>query len=231
MKQIIAMGGGGFSMEPDNLALDQYISQQTGKDRPKVCFVPTASGDAELYVKNFYVAFVQLDAKPSFLSLFRPPPDLEAFVMEKDIIYVGGGNTRNLMVLWREWGLDIILKKAYENGTILAGVSAGAICWFEQGVTDSTGDLAAMDCLGFLPGSCNPHYDGEENRRPVYHRLLAEDAIKPGYAAEDSAALHFIDGKLHQVVSSVETATAYRVKKVAGEVVETRLDNVYLKDQ
>ena len=229
VSHIITLGGGGFSMEPDNLALDRYILSQTGKDRPRICFVPTASGDAELYIKNFYVAFAELDARPSYLSLFRPPTtDLESFVLEKDVIYVGGGNTRNLVVLWREWGLDVILKKACEKGVILAGISAGAICWFEQGVTDSLGPLTAMNFLGFLPGSCNPHYNGEANRRPDYHRLLKAGEIKPGYGVEDSAALHFIDGQLRQVVSSAPDATAYWVEYSGDEVVERRLDHRYL---
>ena len=230
MRQIIAMGGGGFSMEPDNLALDRYVLAQTGKARPRVCFLPTASGDAEGYVVNFYTAFTQLDCQPSHLFLFRvPTADLTSFVLEKDAIYVGGGNTRSMLALWREWGLDRILKTAWENGIVLAGLSAGAICWFEQGVTDSVpGRLGPLDCLGLLPGSCCPHHDGETERRPAYQRLIAAGNISSGYGIDDGVALHFDDQALRYIVSSRRTAKAYRVAKTAGGVEERELEAVYL---
>lgn len=230
LKQIIAMGGGGFSMEPDNLALDRYVLAQTGKTRPKVCFLPTASGDAEGYVVNFYTAFTQLDCQPSHLFLFRvPTADLASFILEKDAIYVGGGNTRSMLALWREWGLDKILKTAWERGVVLAGLSAGAICWFEQGVTDSVpGRLGPLDCLGLLSGSCCPHYDGESERRPAYQRLIATDEISPGYGLDDGAALHFVDQALKGAVNSRRNAKAYRVAKTAGGVEEQALDTIYL---
>jgi dipeptidase E len=232
MKQIVAMGGGGFSMEPDNLVLDRYVLAQTGKARPRVCFLPTASGDAEGYVVNFYTAFTQLDCQPSHLFLFRvPTADLTSFVLEKDAIYVGGGNTRSMLALWREWGLDRILKTAWENGIVLAGLSAGAICWFEQGVTDSVpGQLDPLDCLGLLPGSCCPHYDGETERRPAYQRLIATGNISPGYGIDDSVALHFGDQALRCIVSSRRTAKAYRVAKTAGGVEERELEAIYLPE-
>jgi len=224
--QIIAMGGGGFSMEPDNLALDQYVLNQANKPRPKVCFVPTASGDAESYVFRFYKAFAELEAQPSYLSLFQPPTaDLESFILEKDVIYVSGGNTRNMLVLWREWGLDLILRKAYEAGIVLAGISAGANCWFEQCTTDSIpGDLTVLNCLGFLEGSFSPHYDGEEERRPALHYFLKEGKILPGYAADNSAAIHFVDGLLLRGICSEPTAKVYRVSYAEGQVKEEVLD-------
>ncbi|MBE3590143.1 MAG: peptidase E [Firmicutes bacterium] len=230
MRQIIAMGGGGFSMEPENPLLDLYVLQQCGKPAPKVCFVPTASGDAEGYVERFYHAFRRLDCEPSHLSLFRPPTeDLAAFVLEKDVIYVGGGNTKNLLALWREWGLDRILRRAWEEGVVLAGLSAGAICWFEEGVTDSYGErLDRIAALGFLPGSFCPHYDGEAERRPAFHRLLEEGRIGPGWAADDGAALHFVDRELKAVVSSRPAARAYRLERVGGRAVETALETRYL---
>lgn len=213
MRQIIAMGGGGFSMEPDNPLLDQYILRQSQSIHPKVCFVPTASGDSEGYIQRFYTAFRKHNCEPSHLSLFRPPTtDLKSFVMEKDVIYVGGGNTKNLLALWREWELDSIFKTAWESGIVLAGVSAGSICWFEEGVTDSFGvKLDRLPCLGFLPGSNCPHYDGEAERRPTFHRLLDEERIGPGLAADDGVALHFIDTELKAVVSSRQNARAYRL--------------------
>ena len=230
MHQIIALGGGGFSMEPENPALDQYILQQTGKVRPRVCFFPHATDDAVRYVRNFYEAFTRLDVRPSALSLFTPSTaDLESFLLEQDVIYVGGGNTKSMLALWREWGLDQILQKAYEQGVILAGISAGAICWFEQGLTDSIpGDYTALKCLGLLPGSCSPHYDGEAQRRPTFQRLVRDGKIMPGLALDDGAAAHFVDGKLQRIVTSRPQARAYRLDVVAGQRVERVLDVNYL---
>lgn len=215
MKQIIAMGGGGFSMEPENPLLDQYVLAQSGKKKPKVCFIGTASGDAQGYIDRFYDAFRKLECEPSHLSLFKAPTaDLESCVFEKDVIYVGGGNTRNLLVLWKEWGLDAILRKAWERGVVLAGLSAGSICWFEQGVTDSIpGELTPLNCLGFLKGSNCPHYDGEAERRPAYHRLVSEGKVAGGLAADDGVALHYKGTELFAIVTSRPLARAYRVSK------------------
>lgn len=229
MKQIIALGGGGFSMEPDNPLLDRYILEQSNQSNPKICFIGTASGDAENYISRFYQFFEKEQCQPFHLSLFNPPTrDLEGFLLEKDIIYVGGGNTKNLLALWKEWGLDEILKKAWEEEVLLAGISAGSICWFEEGVTDSYGDgLEPITCLGFLKGSNCPHYDGEADRRPSYQKLLASGKIKPGLAAEDGVAIHFIDQEINAVVSSRPDARAYRVY-VEEEVKEWELKTTYL---
>ncbi|GAA5344621.1 peptidase E [Planifilum fimeticola] len=231
MRQIVAMGGGGFSMEPDNPLLDQYILDQSGTERPKICFVPTASGDAEGYIERFYQAFGRLKCVPSHLSLFRAESsDLEGFVLSQDVIYVGGGNTRNLLALWREWGLEGILRSAWEQGVVLAGVSAGANCWFEAFVSDCIpGRLTAWSGLGWLAGSCCPHYDDEEaGYRSGYHRLLLEGRLKAGYGIEDGAALHFIDGRLHRAVASRPAAKAYRVRIMGGAVEEEEIETVFL---
>jgi len=230
MRQIIAMGGGGFSMEPENPLLDQYILRQSHSDRPKVCFVATASGDSEGYTERFYHAFRQHTCEPSHLSLFQPPTtDLESFILEKDVIYVGGGNTKNLLALWREWGLDQILMTAWRAGIVLAGVSAGSICWFEEGITDSFGiALDRLSCLGFLPGSNCPHYDGETERRPTFHRLLSERKIGPGLAADDGVALHYVDTELSAVVSSRLNARAYQLQLEDNQVTEREIHPVYL---
>ncbi|MBL0388775.1 peptidase E [Tumebacillus sp. ITR2] len=232
-KQIIAMGGGGFSMEPDNLLLDEYVLAQSGKERPKVCFVPTASGDSIDYTERFYTSMNTLNCEPNHLSLFHHHPgtnDFEEYLLSQDVIYVGGGNTRNMIVLWKEWGIDKILRKAWEQGVVLAGLSAGSICWFEEGVTDSVipKQLHYMNCLGFLSGSNCPHYDGEADRRPTYHRQLREGLISPGLAADDGVGLHYIGTDLHQIISSRPEAKAYRVTLVEGEVVEEALQPVYL---
>ena len=224
------MGGGGFSMEPENPLLDAYILKQSGKKKPKVCFVPTASGDSASYIQRFYTAFKRFNCVPSHLSLFKPPlGSLEKYVLEKDIIYVGGGNTRNLLVLWREWGLDLILKKALNKGVVLCGISVGSICWFEEGLTDSIpGRLTPLKCLGFLKGSNCPHYDGEMERRPSYHRLLAVGKIGKGYAADDGVAIHFINGAIARVVSSRPKARAYKIGLLKGKVVEEAIIPDYL---
>lgn len=229
MQHIIAMGGG-FSMEPDNLALDRYVIAQTGKDRPRVCFLPQASGESLDYIVRFYNAFTQLNTVPSHLSLFQPhTADIESFLLEQDIIYVGGGNTKSMLALWREWGLDRILRLACEQGRVLAGISAGAICWFEQGMTDSIpGQLIALPCLGFLPGSCTPHYDGEAQRRPSLQRMIIHQEIVDGYGFEDGAAGHFVDGKLYACVRSRPQARGYRVEHHDGQARETPLETRFI---
>lgn len=232
MRQIIAMGGGGFSMEEENPLLDLYILDQAHKEKPRVCFIPTASGDAEGYIEKFYRCFEKFDCETTHLSLFKPPLDLESFVSEQDIFYVGGGSTRNLLLLWKEWGLDKLLKQAWENGAILAGLSAGSICWFEQGVTDSIpGELSSLECLSLLKGSNCPHYDSEKNRRPRYHYLVEHNEIKSGIAADDGVALHYINDELHKVVSSRPNAKAYRVQKIDGKATETAMDPFYLANK
>lgn len=231
--QIIAMGGGGFSMEPENPLLDKYIVEQARKSRPSVCFLPHATDDAVRYVFRFFKAFTQLEVKPTYLSLFTPDTaDIESFLMEQDVIYVGGGNTKSMLALWREWSLDKILQKAYENGTVLAGISAGANCWFEQCSTDSIpGRYSMMPCLGIIGGSFCPHYDGEVERRPLLLQMLSEDKIISGYAADDGAAAHFIDGKLAYAVSSRPRSKIYKVGKSGAEVVEEVIETCYLGQQ
>lgn len=221
-RQIIALGGGGFSMEPDNLTLDRYILEQANRERPEVCLLATAIGDSDRARASFYAAHAQLECRASHLSFFdRTPDDLRTFVLSKDVIYVGGGNTKSMLAVWKEWELPTILREAWAAGVVLAGVSAGAICWFEQGITDSVaGKLGPLDCLGFLPGSCCPHYDGEAERRPSYHRMLLEGKVQSGYALDDGAALHFVDEEPHMVVTSRPNAKAYRVSVEAGEVQE-----------
>ncbi len=221
-RQIIALGGGGFSMEPWNPLLDLYILKQSAKEKPKVCFIGTASGDAQSYIDRFYSSLKKLKCEPSHLSLFKGHTvEIETFILDQDILYVGGGNTRNLLALWKDWGLDIAIRKAYENGTVLAGVSAGSICWFEQGVTDSVpGRLSSLKCLGWLKGSNCPHYDGEAERRPSYHQLLRSGEILPGLATEDGVAAHYINEKLKEIVSSHPDKKAYSLSLKNSEPVE-----------
>ncbi|TWT27151.1 Type 1 glutamine amidotransferase-like domain-containing protein [Planomicrobium sp. CPCC 101110] len=229
MKQIIALGGGGFLMEPNNPLLDSYILAQSKKERPKICFIPTASGDSENATLRFYEFFTQQNCQPSHLSLFKPPTrDIERFILEKDIIYVGGGNTKNLLAIWKDWGLDGILRKAWEQGIVLAGISAGSICWFEEGVTDSFGEgLEPIKALGFLKGSNCPHYDGEEDRRPTYRQLVEEKKLQAGIAADDGVAVHYVDQEIERVVSSRPKAKAYEVS-FDGHIRETEVPTIFL---
>lgn len=233
---IVAMGGGGFSMEPENPLLDDFLLSLSPRQPAKICFVPTASADSASYLVKFYRAFSGR-AFPTDLTLFDPSmlprrpsrtSELADFVADQDIIYVGGGNTANLLAMWRAHGLDRILRDAWVNGKILGGISAGMLCWFRGGITDSFGGLEALnDGLGFIDTTACPHFDGEQERRPTYHRLI-RDGLHWGYAADDGAALHFHGTELVEVVASRPDAAAYRIELRNGEVVETRLATRYL---
>ena len=236
---IVAMGGGGFSMEPDNPLLDDFILSLSQRQPAQICFVPTASADSAAYVAKFYRAFSGR-AIATDLTLFDPsslprnPPnsaDLVEFVAKQDIIYVGGGNTANLLAMWRVHGLDKLFREAWERGAVLCGVSAGMICWFSGGVTDSFGKLEGLhDGLGLIKTSACPHYDGETERQPTYRQLVG-DGFPAGYAADDSAALHFHGTELVEAVTSKRNANAYRVERKGNEVVELRLPVRYLGEE
>lgn len=230
MKQIIAMGGGGFAIEPDNPLMDRYILKQARAIKPKICYLPTASGDSQENIQQFYSAFHQHDCTSSHLALFKLPTcDLEDFILAQDIIYVGGGNTRNLLVLWKEWKLDVYLRRAWENDTVLTGSSAGANCWFEHAATvPFPGQIKLIQGLGLLPGGFCPHYDDEPVRRPGYHRLVSEGLITDSKAASNGAALHYRNQELYRVVSSRPEVRAYDVKLMNGKVVETVITPQYL---
>jgi peptidase E len=216
-------------MEPNNLALDRYILAQARASEPAVAFVPTASGESDNYVVRFYTAYLGLPCRPSHLVFFRRTPDLRSYLLAQDVIYVGGGNTKSMLAVWREWGFPELLREAWESGIVLAGISAGAICWFEQGLTDSFADrLQALECLGLLPGSCCPHYSGEPERRPAYHQLLRDGEITSGFAIDDGVAIHFIDNQVHRVVTSRQGVTAYRVHWTGAEVREEPMPVEYL---
>ena len=232
-RTIVAMGGGGFSMDPDTL-LDDYIlglaREARGRGRPRACFVGTASGDADAYIAKFYAALARR-AEATHLALFvRTEPDIDAFLLDQDVIYVGGGNTSNMLAIWRVHGVDRALRRAWESGVVMTGLSAGSICWFEGGTTDSFGPLTPLtDGLGFLPGSHSPHYDGEAARRPTYHDLVTRGLLPDGYAADDGAGLVFRGTDLVEVVSSRPEARAYRVERGPdGQAVETELATRYL---
>jgi peptidase E len=227
------MGGAGFE-EPYNPLVDDHVlelaRQNRGRERPRVCFVPTASGDSESYVAAFYAAFARR-SEASHLALFaRTVNELDGFLLDQDVIYVGGGNTANMLAVWRLHGLDRILERAWDAGIVLAGTSAGANCWFEGSTTDSFGPLAALnDGLGLLPGSHSPHYDGEPGRRPLFRRLVGQGSLGDGYASDHAAALVFRDRDLVEVVASLPGARGYRVVRTSdADAIETELPTRYL---
>ena len=227
--QIIAIGGGSFTVEPENPRLERYVVAQTRKRHPKVCFLGTATGDADTYVAKFYSAFTRLGCRPTHIPLFARTPDLRRVLLSQDVIYVGGGNTKSMLAVWREWGIPAILREAWRRGIVLAGVSAGAICWFKVGVTDSwAGRLAALPCLGLLPGTGCPHYDGELERRPSLHRMVASREVPAALALDDGAAAHFVGRRLVRVVGSRPKARGYAVWRKGLEAVETPLPTAHL---
>ena len=219
-------------MEPENPLLDEFVLSLARSARPRVCFVPTAGGDSESYVASFYRAIAAFDCRPTDLQLFaRRVSDLRAFVLEQDVLYVGGGSTANLLAVWRTHGLDRVLAEAWAEGVVLCGISAGMNCWFTESVTDSfdLGRLAPLkDGLGLVAGSACPHYDGEEQRRPTYRRLVAAGELADGWAADDGAALVFAGHELEEAVASRPDAAAYRVVRTADGVEERRLPARYL---
>ncbi|MFJ7334277.1 Type 1 glutamine amidotransferase-like domain-containing protein [Streptomyces sp. NPDC101110] len=211
----MALLGGGFSTDEDGL-LDDWLLGHASTDRPKVCFVPTASGDAPAYIDRFLRVFGSRDCEPSVLQLFRRELDDEAlrtFLLGQDVIYVGGGNTANLLAVWRVHGVDRILRDAYDSGTLLCGISAGANCWAEGSHTDSFGPLTFLpDGLGLLPGSTCPHYDSEPGRRTSYREAVVSGVLPAGWAVEDGVGALFSDGRLVEAVSTTEAARLFRVR-------------------
>jgi len=233
--QIVALGGGGFSMEKDSEALDDYILSLTGCARPRVCFLPTASGDADHYVVRFYRRF-SASCDASHVSLFRRDQgvggvedDLATHLLAQDLIYVGGGNVVSMLGAWRAHGLDSILRRAWRRGIVLCGPSAGSLCWFAESLSAFHGAPRRVRGLGLLPYSNCVHYDAEPARRAEYHRFVGE-GMRPGFAAEDGVALHFRGTLLERAVSSRRDGRAYRVEPADTDsaVVEVPLEVVHL---
>lgn len=231
--QIVALGGGGFSMERDSSLLDDYVLSLTDAQRPRVCFLPTASGDADHYVVRFYRRFAA-SCDASHVSLFRRDQgtgavedDLASHLLAQDLIYVGGGNVVSMLGAWRAYGLDDVLRKAWRKGIVLCGPSAGSLCWFDEALSAFHGAPRGVRGLGLLPYSNCVHYDAEPQRRAEYHRFVG-DGMRPGFAAEDGVALHFRRTRLQGAVSSRAGGCAYRVEHTGDGVVETPLEVTYL---
>ncbi|MGY6018751.1 Type 1 glutamine amidotransferase-like domain-containing protein [Streptomyces spinosirectus] len=212
----VALLGGGFSTDADGL-LDGWVLSRVRSARTRVCFLPTASGDAAAYVERFHGAFPSSrDCEPSVLSLFQRELDdeaLRAHLLAQDVVYVGGGNTANMLAVWRVQGVDRLLREACGRGILLCGISAGANCWAESSYTDSFGPLTHLrDGLGLLPGSVCPHYDSEPGRRPLYRAAVADGTLPGGWALDDGVGVLFTDGQVTDVVTRVPGAHVYRVE-------------------
>jgi len=220
-KQIIAIGGGGFGSNPGVGIIEKYIIDQSDKKYPKICFIPTATGDDEKYKVNFYSTFDKLNCFSNHLDFFKRTPDLEDLIFSNDIFYIGGGNTKSMLAVWKDWGLSNLLKKAYNNGAIMCGVSAGAICWFEKGITDSwASELKIINCLGFVSGNCCPHYNEEPERKPSLEKFLNKGLLDNCYAIEGGCALHFKDGSPYKAIAFDKLKNAYFVKLEKNEIKE-----------
>ena len=221
----ILIAGGGFV----SAAFIRYMAQLTGKPRPRVCYLPTAVGDRPDAAINFYKACATLEVTPlvqaSFIASTEQRESWDEVLLSMDAIVASGGNTLNQQAIWRAQGIDVVLRQAWERGIVLGGSSAGSLCWFEEGTTDSRPkELSVVQCLGFLAGSHCPHYNSEPGRRPLYQSLIANGRIKPGYACDDDAGLYFENDEVARVVCARDGAKVYHVSLVDGAVVERELD-------
>ena len=227
--------GGGMLMPREGLPYHvEYAIKLSGKATPRLCVLNQAVGDDPAYYLRFYDRLANSPAEVRHLSLFPMPnvEDPEDFLLSQDIIFVGGGSVANMVAVWRVHGIDEILRKAWHAGTVLAGSSAGGICWFEGGTTDSFGAglRGYTDALGMLAGSFCPHYNSEPRRRPLYHQLVADGELPAGIACDDGAAAHYADDTLAELLSDRPTSQAYRVEKSASGVTEMPLDTRCLDD-
>ena len=229
-KQIIAIGGGGFGRNPGDGVIEQYILDQTGKEKPNICFIPTATGDNEAYKVNYYSTFSKLDCNPIHLDFFKRTPDLEQLIPQQDAIFVGGGNTKSMLAVWKDWNLDKLLKEAYEKGVVMSGVSEGANSWFERAVVDSwEEDLRVIDCMGFIKGICCPHYDEEPQRRPAVKTFLEDGIIDSCYSVEGNCALHIKNDDEYLSVDFGKEKNAYIVSIDDGKVKEAAFNRLSIR--
>jgi len=220
----ILIAGGGFGT-----AFIRYLAALTGKTRPRLCYLPTAAADGESSIIRWYESCAELDVVPSvqrtFIASTRMSQTFEEVLLSVDGIVASGGNTLNQQVIWKAHGIDRTLREAWDRGIVLGGASAGSICWFEEGTSDSRPkELTKVEGLGFLRGSHSPHYDREENRRPTYQRLIQSGEMKPGYACDNDAGIYFEDNDVRRVVHTRADARVYHVSLAGGEIVERELE-------
>jgi dipeptidase E len=222
-RRIIAMGGGGFSARPGDPELDAYVLTQARTESPRICLLPTASGDPDDQIQRFYRAFHGLDCTPSHLSLFRlgsRPVDIRARLLAQDVIYVGGGSMSNLLAIWRVHKLDEILYEAWRRGIVLCGISAGSMCWFRSGITNSHGEPRVASGLGFLPYSNSVHWSSEPERRIVFRKAIAAGGLPAGFGVDDGTALTFHGMDLVETVKTERSAGGFRVGAESVEPLE-----------
>ncbi|MEZ4417552.1 MAG: peptidase E [Gemmatimonadota bacterium] len=220
----ILIAGGGFGT-----AFIRTMAELTGKARPRLCYLPTASADSEAGIIRWYESCAPLNVEPhvqeSFISSYRMDRTWEDVFLSMDGIVVSGGNTLNQQAIWRVQGIDAVLRTAWDRGIVLGGASAGSLCWFEEGTTDSRPrEVTKIECLGFLRGSHSPHYDAEAARRPTYHRLIQSGELKPGYACDNDAGIYFEDNEVRRVVATRADAKVYYVSLEGGRIVERLLE-------
>ena len=223
-KNIVAIGGGGFGRSLGDLKIEKYITSLIKKDRPKICFIPTASGDNDLYKLNFYRAFSELNCITSHIDFFSRTEILEEKVLTQDIVYVGGGNTKSMLAVWKDWNLDNILKTGYENGIVMSGVSAGAICWFDKGITDSFSQkLEIIDCLGIVKGIACPHYDEEKERKPFVNELIKSQIINSCFCIEGNCALHIKNDFVYKSIDFGNKKKSLKIFKDNNKLIQEYL--------
>ncbi len=228
-KQILAIGGGGFARDSSNYLIEKYLLSLSSKPLPEICFIPTATGDNDSYIVRFYSTFLNLNCIPSHIDLFKRTLDFESHINSQDIIFVGGGNTKSMLGVWKEWGIDKVLFDAYMNGVIMSGVSAGAICWFTNGITDSWNDeLKVLPCLDFVNANCCPHYDEEASRKPYVEKLINEHKLDNCISIEGGCALHVVNGESFKSISFKNNKKSYDVYRLNDSIIHNPYSLVQL---
>ena len=220
-KHIIAIGGGGFGRNVSSSLIEKYILSLSDKDFPRICFLPTATGDNDTYIVRFYSVFTRLKCIPTHIEMFKRTINIKEHIMNQDVVFVGGGNTKSMLAVWNDWGMNNILEQAYNKGVIMSGVSAGAICWFTSGITDSwDNQLKILPCLDFINGTCCPHYDEEPSRIPYVNKVLKDKKVSNCISIEGGTSMHFIDGVPFKNVSFKNNKNSYNVYFEKNKVIQ-----------
>tara|TARA_Y100001968_G_C19273385_1_gene675416 strand:+ start:100 stop:792 length:693 start_codon:yes stop_codon:yes gene_type:complete len=228
-KHIISIGGGSFGRNHSSSLIEKYILSLSSKDCPKICFLPTATGDNDSYIVRYYSIFTRLNCIPTHIEFFKRTIDINNHIQNQDVVFVGGGNTKSMLAVWNDWGMNNILKFAYERGVIMSGVSAGAICWFTNGITDSWDNkLQILPCLDFINGTCCPHYDEEPSRIPYVKQIINDQKVTNCLSIEGGAAMHFIDDKPFKNISFDNNKNTYNVYSENNKIREVAYPSLQL---